>query len=350
MKNSSLTGLLCAAALLVLPHCTTNPDKTTQQEATVADTPDWKLTGQAMAAAAHPEAVDAAARILADGGHAVDAAIAAHTVLGLVEPQSSGIGGGAFMLVYDRASGDITVYDGRETAPADANEIMFLDKDGNVMGFVEAWQSGLSVGAPGAVALYEAAHSDHGATAWKDLFTHAENLARDGFTVDSRLESLLSNFRLRSAMRLDDRADSANYFYPKDMPLAQGDIRDNPAYADLMANIAENGASAFYEGIIPQAIEKAVRRYEAPGRLTASDVSSYKVVVRDAACSGFRDYRICSAPPPSSGSVGMGMILGLYERMAGEQGLTGDDRWTAFVDAQRLAYADRDYYVAARIR
>ena len=304
------------------------------------------LTGRAMAAAADSRAVDAALKVLGNGGHAVDAAIAAHAVLGLVEPQSSGIGGGAFMVVYDATTKTVKTYDGRETAPLVAHEGLFLNKDGSTMDYVTAWQSGRSVGAPGAVALYAAAHEDFGKAKWSDLFADAEKLARNGFEVTPRLHELLANERLRAAMRLDDRPGSANYFYPKDLPLQPGDIRDNPAYADLMAAIATDGASAFYKGLIPQAIESAVRSGEVPGRLTADDVETYAIVERDAICGGFRTYKVCSAPPPSSGSTAIPMILGLYERMVDGTETNKDDRLKAFVDAQRLAYADRDHYIA----
>ncbi len=306
----------------------------------------WRLEGQAMAAAADPRAVEAATDVLSRGGTAVDAAIAAHTVLGLVEPQSSGLGGGLFMAVYDRSSGATTIYDGRETAPSGIDETLFLKDDGSTMGFLEAWQSGRSVGVPGAVAAYAAAHADHGKLEWAELFMPARSLARDGFIVSPRLAELLASPRLRGAMKLDDTPQSAAYFYPEGEPLKSGERRTNPQYADLVERIAAQGTAAFYEGAFPVAIEHAVASAEIPGALTAQDISAYTPVKRQADCGTFKTYTICSAPPPSSGSVGQNMITGLYERFSGDQPLEGDAALKAFVDAQRLAYADRDHYVA----
>ena len=350
--NFKLVGAsICALSAAILAGCTSSASAPELADPTPLASPQTiastnTLVGRAMAAVAHPEAVEAALAILKDGGHAVDAAIAAHAVLGLVEPQSSGIGGGAFMLVYDSKTQDLTVFDGRETAPLTIDENLFLNADGEVMGFLQAWQSGRSVGAPGAVALYEAAHQKFGLSKWSDLFSHAELLAREGFTVTPRLSDILSSQRLRQAIRLDDNIESANYFYPKDLPLQHGDVRDNPAYADLMAAIAKNGARAFYRGAIPQAIERAVLAGEDPGQLTAQDVEDYKVVIREGSCGEFRTFLVCSAPPPSSGGVAVPAIMGLYERFAGPDGLTGKDKLIAFVDAMRLGYSDRDHYVA----
>ncbi|MEM6934406.1 MAG: gamma-glutamyltransferase, partial [Pseudomonadota bacterium] len=184
--------------------------------------PEW--TKGAMVAAADPRAVEAAIEVLKEGGHAVDAAIAAHAVLGLVEPQSSGIGGGAFMIVYDREPDEVFVYDGRETAPMAATENLFIE-DGKVLGFIDAWQSGKSTGVPSVVALYGAAHAAHGKAAWPSLFEDAITLAEGGFEVSPRLAGQLSSERLRRFVRLDDHPISAAYFYPGGDPLEVGDVR-----------------------------------------------------------------------------------------------------------------------------
>ena len=351
--SQTLLSAVSAIALIGCANVTeapvdSEPAAPVETAAPEVSTPEkgWRLEGRAMAAAANPYAVEAAVAVLEQGGHAVEAAIAAHAVLGLVEPQSSGIGGGAFMLVYDAASGDMKVYDGRETAPSAADETLFLNEDGETLDYITSWQSGLSTGAPGTVALYEAAYEDFGKLEWASLFTSAEKLAAEGFVVSPRLNSLLANPRLRGAANLDDYEDTAAYFYPDGEPLQPGFVRDNPGYASLMANIAANGAEAFYKGEIPAAIERVVKGGAVGGLLTAADVEAYTVVERDAVCGAFRTYKVCSAPPPSSGSVAEPMIMGLYERMAGDSVLEGDEQLFAFVDAQRLAYADRDHYVA----
>jgi len=306
---------------------------------------DTSWTKGAMIAAADPRAVEAGLEVLRRGGHAVDAAIAVHSVLGLVEPQSSGIGGGAFMLVYERATGEVTVYDGRETAPMAADENLFIE-DGEVLSFLPAWQSGRSTGVPGAVALYGAAHQAHGKAEWAGLFGAAIQLAEDGFEVSPRLGGFLESPRLRFATRLDDHPVSAAYFYPGGEPLAVGFVRDNPEYAAVLRLIAVEGAGVFYKGDIAEAIVAAVAEAPLPGALTVTDIENYEVKVRPPLCGAWRDYRICSAPPPSSGGVTQNMIASLYDRLIPVGADKSSDYLKAFVDAQRLAYADRDHYVA----
>ncbi|MCG8590719.1 MAG: gamma-glutamyltransferase, partial [Proteobacteria bacterium] len=301
----------------------------------------WRHGG--MVSAANPYAVAAAAEILAAGGHAVDAAIAAHAVLGLVEPQSSGLGGGAFMLVYERASGEVRVYDGRETAPAGTTAELFLE-DGAALGFVDAWQSGLSVGVPGTVALYAAAHQAHGRRPWAEVLQPAIALAEAGFVVSPRLHGLLK--RVARVSQLDDHPESAAYFYPGGEALAVGARRKNPDYAETLRRVASEGVDAFYTGPLARAMAAAAQAPPRGGRLTAEDIGAYRVRVREPVCGDFLAYTLCSAPPPSSGLAQIA-IAGLYERFT--RGSTSDDegeRLRAFVDAQRLAYADRDHYVA----
>ncbi|MEL7130257.1 MAG: gamma-glutamyltransferase [Pseudomonadota bacterium] len=309
---------------------------------------DNAWTKGAMVAAADPRAVEAGLDILRAGGHAVDAAIAVHSVLGLVEPQSSGLGGGAFMVVYERETGMTTVFDGRETAPAAVGPDLFLDETGEVMGFVEAWQSGRSVGVPGQVALYKAAHETFGEASWESLFSAGIDLAEAGFVVSPRLAGLLGNERLRAALRLDENPGAAEYFYPGGEPLAEGAVRDNPAYGQTLRAIATGGPSAFYTGDIAEAIIASANAEPNGGSLTLDDLAGYTVKERPPLCGGFRAYRICSAPPPSSGGVAQNMIMGLYDRLVprNEEGPDEEDYLIAFVEAQRLAYADRDHYVA----
>ena len=300
----------------------------------------------AMVAAADPRAVEAGLAVLREGGHAVDAAIAVHAVLGLVEPQSSGLGGGAFMLVYDQASGTTTVFDGRETAPAGVTSDLFV-KNGEVMGFIESWQSGRSVGVPGQIALYKSAHDAYGTTPWATLFDEGIRLADEGFVVSERLANLVNGDRLRGAIKLDENPGSSEYFYPLGTPLQHGDVRDNPDYADTLRSIASKGPAGFYTGAIAESMVEAVQASD--GALSLEDLAGYEVKTRAPLCGKFRSYRVCSAPPPSSGGVAQNMILGLYDRLlpsgAGVE-ISPTDRLLAFVEAQRLAYADRDHYVA----
>lgn len=301
-------------------------------------------TKGAMVAAADPRAVEAGLEVLRNGGHAVDAAIAVHTVLGLVEPQSSGIGGGAFMVVYDRASDETTVFDGRETAPSAADENLFIE-DGEVLGFLDAWQSGKSAGVPGAIALYKSAHDAYGRVDWASNFSAAISLAETGFEVSPRLAGVLANERLRQFTRIDDHPASAAYFYPDGEPLAEGFVRDNPDYAETLRRVAIEGTDAFYTGEIPESIVAALAEEPRPGALSVEDIESYEVVVRPPVCGNWRDYKICSAPPPSSGGITQNAIAGLYDRLLPEGATEPEQFLRAFVDAQRLAYADRDHYV-----
>lgn len=293
----------------------------------------------AMVSAANPHAVDAAIEILKKGGSAVDAAIAAHVVLGLVEPQSSGLGGGGFMLNYDFSSESLTFIDGRETAPTKATVEMFMNGD-TVMPFLEASQSGKAVGVPGAVALYTTAHEQSGKLPWSKLFEYAINLAEDGFVVSPRLAGFIDLAQNRG--RLSINRGSKDYFYPNGVPLKSGDILKNPQYAETLRRISKEGPSAFYSGLIASAIVNAVQAEPSPGSLELSDLINYKTVIRPVICGPFKDMNICTTSPPSSGAAQI-MIAGLYNNLI----KPGDDQSTkvvAFVDAQRLAYADRDHY------
>lgn len=340
------TTLIATVSALMLVACEVPEDTATIEvaEPPVEDTQAaWTKGG--MVAAADPRAVEAGLDVLRNGGHAVDAAIAVHTVLGLVEPQSSGIGGGAFMVVYDRASGDTTVFDGRETAPSAADENLFIE-DGEVLGFIDAWQSGKSAGVPGAIALYKSAHDTYGRMDWASNFEAAIDLAETGFVVSPRLAGVLANERLRQFVRLDDHPVSAAYFYPDGAPLAEGALRDNPDYAETLRRVATEGTDAFYKGEIPAAIVATLAEEPRPGALSVEDIESYEIKVRPPLCGDWRDYRICSAPPPSSGGITQNAIAGLYDRLVPEGATEPEVLMRAFVDAQRLAYADRDHYVA----
>ncbi len=329
------------AALLFVAACTPveNPDTGSVASTEAASSPDRSWNRGAIAAAANPHAVAAAIEMLKKGGHAVDAVIAAHAVLGLVEPQSSGLGGGGFMLIYEHSSGDLTFLDGREAAPSGATVDMFMH-DGEVLGFVEAWQSGLAVGVPGVVALYKSAHEDHGKLPWSELFQPAIRLAQEGFEVSPRMANFLP--RVASRGRLDENPATAAYFFPDGKPLQVGHLLKNPEYAATLTRIAQEGIDAFYKGEIAAAIAKAAQEPPNGGTLTVEDIGNYRVIKRDVVCGDFREFKICTTTPPSSGGAQI-MIAGLYDHLTGEF-TTQDDKIVAFVDAQRLAYADRDHY------
>lgn len=329
------------AAFLFIAACSPaeNPDTGSASGTEATSSPHRSWDRGAIAAAANPHAVAAAIEILEQGGHAVDAAIAAHAVLGLVEPQSSGIGGGGFMLMYEHSTGDLTFYDGREVAPSGATVDMFM-RDGEVLGFMEAWQSGLAVGVPGMVALYKSAHDDHGKLPWPDLFQPAIRLALEGFEVSPRMAMFLPMVASRG--RLDENPATAAYFFPDGEPLQVGHLLRNPEYAATLKRIANEGIDAFYKGEIAQAIAKAAQEAPNGGTLTLEDIANYRVAKRDVVCGDFRALKICTTSPPSSGGAQI-MIAGLYDHLTAES-TTQEDKIAAFVDAQRLAYADRDHY------
>ena len=293
----------------------------------------------AMVSAANPHAVDAAVDILNKGGSAVDAAIAAHVVLGLVEPQSSGLGGGGFMLNFDFQTGDLTFIDGRETAPSSATIDMFM-KNGKAMGFREAWVSGKAIGAPGAVALYKTAHQRSGKIKWEELFAYAIDLAENGFKVSPRLGGFIK--AMQSFGRLSINKGSKDYFYPNGVPLKTGDVLTNLEYAETLKRISKEGSSAFYTGSIAKQIVTSANEEPNPGSLSLDDLKNYQTVIRPVICGSFRDLNICTTSPPSSGGAQI-MIAGIYDHLINEN-MSRSDKVEAFVDAQRLSYADRDHY------
>ncbi|MGK0471754.1 MAG: gamma-glutamyltranspeptidase/glutathione hydrolase [Candidatus Azotimanducaceae bacterium] len=330
-KNMVRKTLITLSLVMALAGCASQSDSAPDQVS------PWSKG--AIAATANPYATDAAISILEQGGHAVDAAIAAHLVLGLVEPQSSGIGGGGFLLAYDYDTKSLSFHDGREQAPSGATVDMFM-KDGKVMGFFEAWQSGKAIGIPGAVAMYKQAHDAHGKLAWKKLFEPAIQLATRGFVVSPRMSGMLD--RLKGRVQLSEHPAPSAYFYPNGESLKPGDVRDNPDYAALLTRIATEGIDAFYRGEVAQAMATAATSEPNPGTLSIEDIAAYRAVDRPVICGDFRDTQICTTSPPSSGGAQI-MIAGLYDHLVAGSTLR-DDKITALVDAQRLAYADRDFY------
>ena len=294
----------------------------------------------AMVSAANPYAVKAAVAILEKGGSATDAAIAAHLVLGLVEPQSSGLGGGGFMLNFDFKTNDLTFIDGRETAPSSAKIDMFMKDDGTVMSFMEAVPSGKAVGTPGIVALYETAHKAYGLLPWNVLFKNAIDLANNGFIVSPRLASYVELAEKRG--RLSKNPLTKKYFYPNGVKIKNGDLLKNFEYAKTLQAIAANGSVVFYNGNIAKEIVSAANADPDPGEITLEDLKNYKTVLRPVICGPFRDMKICTTSPPSSGGAQI-MIAGLYDELINSES-NESEKISAFVDAQRLAYADRDHF------
>ena len=294
-----------------------------------------------MVSAANPDAVAAAIGVLEQGGHAVDAAIAAHAVLGLVEPESSGLGGSAFMLVYDRSSNTTVVYDGRETAPAGATADMFMTEEGPI-GFREMWPLGVAIGVPGTVSMYQAAHAAHGRSDWADLFAPAIQLATDGFEVTAKMARY--NDFIEPILKTGEFAVAAEYLYSEGEPIAAGDRKKNVEYAATLRRISSDGPSAFYEGEIAKAIVARAKAAPSGSSITVEDIASYETVTRAAVCGGFRSNSICSVPPPSSGITQI-MIPALYDELLTGSEASLEDKIQVFVNAQRLAYADRDYFV-----
>lgn len=297
----------------------------------------------AMVVTANPHATHAGEWVLQQGGSAVDAAIAIEAVLSLVEPQSSGLGGGGFMMHLAGETHELAVYDGREVAPAGASPTMFLDDAGTPLPFLAAKNSGLSIGVPGVLAMLKLAHEEHGSLPWSSLFEPAQRLAIEGFEVSPRLASFVSRYngRLIPLTPEDGPMDAYHYFYDQ-----EGKPRTrlvNPAYAKTLETIAED-PEVFYRGTLAQAIVAAANTPPRAGTMSLEDMAGYRAVKRSPLCIDYRQQQVCG-PPPASSWVGVGMMLGLLEHTSFPTGDREDD-WAMVIEAQQLAYADRDHYVA----
>jgi gamma-glutamyltranspeptidase / glutathione hydrolase len=297
-----------------------------------------------MIAAANPLAVQAGADVLRAGGNAADAMVAAQVVLGLVEPQSSGLGGGAFLIWYDAASGELTTLDGRETAPLAAAPTLFQDKDGAPLGFFDAVVGGRSVGTPGTPALLEEAHRRWGQRPWPSLFEAGISLAEDGFIVSPRLSELVA----RDADRLGKYKATAMYFLPGGAPVKTGETLVNAAYADMLHQLAAEGAKAFYSGAVAADIVRTVQTAPGnPGVLSSVDLALYEVKERPPVCVTYRAHEVCGMGPPSSGALTIGQILGLVQAYdLASLGPDNAESWRLIGDASRLAFADRGRFMA----
>nr|WP_229736428.1 gamma-glutamyltransferase [Novosphingobium endophyticum] len=296
----------------------------------------------AMVAAANPLATGVGVEILEAGGTAVDAAVAIQAVLGLVEPQSSGIGGGAFMVYYDAGTRKVTAYDGRETAPMQATRRLFLDDEGKPLSHFDAVLGGISTGVPGAIAMLDMAHRDHGRLPWADLFRPAEELAREGFIVSPRLADMIA---LKQAPQ-PSAPDAKRYFTrPDGTPYVAGDRLKNPAYARTLQRIAKYGASGLLTGPIAQEIVDRVQEGPRPGTLTLADLAAYRPGSGPALCEPYRIYIVCTPQAPSGGP-GLQIALGILGQTdIHERGADDEKAWFQFAQASRLAYADRDRYI-----
>lgn len=297
-----------------------------------------------MVAAANPLATEAGLKILREGGSAVDAALAVQATLGLVEPQSSGLGGGAFMVLYDPKTAKVWAYDGREEAPSGATAAMFQDPaTGKPRGYFDRVGSGQSTGTPGAIVMLHKAHQDYGKLDWGTQLDSSIKLAEDGFRVSPRLAGLVTRF---GGYILKNDPDTRDYFFLENGdPIPEGFLRDNQAYAETLRAIAKN-PRALLEGDIAADIVAKTRQEPFPGTLTVADMAKYQPRKEEALCTSYRGHAVCGAQPPASGGIAVQSILGTLENF--DMSALGNtaEGWHVFSEASFLAYADRDKYVA----
>ena len=351
LRNAAPSLML--ALFLFTTACQAPPGNDVESSSSKADTAQPSPTasaggldvpvGTGIAVTANPHATRAGEAVLQAGGSAIDPAVAVEAVLSLVEPQSSGLGGGAFLVYFDSENKGLTVYDGREVAPAGVTEDLFLDDNGEPYGFLAAKNSGLSIGVPGVVDMLALAHDEHGALGWAELFDNAINLAEEGFDVSPRLRGFLERYgdRLVSRRIEDGPLDAYEYFYKED-----GTLRDrltNEAYADALRLLAEN-PRALYEGPLAEEVVAAAAASPRAGTLSLEDLANFEARKAEALCVPYRGLSVCGPPPPSSW-VAVGMALGLLDASDFPTADRNAD-WKTFIQAQQLAYADRDFYIA----
>jgi gamma-glutamyltranspeptidase/glutathione hydrolase len=305
---TSFHRTVCAALLFATPALSQNAPA--QPETTTALAERTAVTGRDfMVATAHPLATEAGHAVLAAGGSAADAAVAVQMVLNVVEPQSSGLGGGGFVLYWEAATGSLATLDGRETAPRAATPDYWLDAEGAPLGFWDAVVGGRSVGVPGTLLLMETLHARYGRLPWGELFQPAVALAEDGFPVSQRLAAAIAG-----AQDLDRFTEARNHFFRQDgSPLVEGDVLRSPDLAQTLHLAALEGSEPFYHGSIARDIVAAVRTETNPGMLTLEDLSGYEVKDRPAVCLTYRAYEVCGMGPPSSGALTVGQMLGMLE-------------------------------------
>ncbi|MBQ0932393.1 gamma-glutamyltransferase family protein [Ideonella alba] len=337
-RTRTVAALLLSAVGLLACQGTPQRWATPEVAGMVQAKSGWQLQRQGVAAA-HPLAAEAGAQVLREGGNALDAAIAAQLVLALVEPQSSGIGGGAFLLSWD--GHQVLAWDGRETAPAAVTPALFLGADGRPLPLPQAIASGRSVGVPGTLRMLEAAHRRGGHLPWARLVQPAIELAEQGFAVSLRLhQSIAASAQLRA-----DPAARAFYLDPQGQPWPVGHRLTNPALAAVLRRVASEGADVLHRGPVAAAIVARVRQHpQGPGAMTEADLAGYRPLQREAICTDWRDWRVCGMPPPSSGHLAAMQMLGLLDALPP----TTDpaERAHRWIEAARLAYADRAQYLA----
>lgn len=338
--------LLVASALLSLNLQAAQTTDAIDPEAASGFTEKSQVTAHRyMVAAANPHAVKAGYDVLKAGGSAMDAMVAVQAMLGLVEPQSSGLGGGAFLVYYDAQSKKLTTFDGRETAPMAATPELFQDDNGKPLKFYDAVVGGRSVGTPGTVKLMAEMHARYGTQKWGDLLEPARTLAEEGFEVSARLAGAIENDKKRLSRYPDARA---YFFDAQGLPLKEGNKLKNSEYAQTLETLAREGSAAFYEGRIGRDIVNKVQSIQDnPGLLSRQDLSNYRIKERDATCAPYRQYDICGMGPPSSGALTVGQILGISSHFdLKSMGADSAQAWQIIGDASRLAFADRGRYMA----
>lgn len=323
------------------------PEQSTQHfESSALDLPKRQLDAKSdswLLATANAYATNAGAEVLSKGGHAVDAMVAVQTVLGLVEPQSSGLGGGAFALLWDQSKKSLHSFDGRETAPIRSDETLFLDDSGKPLPFFEAVVGGRSVGTPGTPKLLWELHQRYGKLPWHDLLKYAEELATNGFIVSPRLSQMLES----DAQRLAKDPEAAALFYPNGMALNPGTKLRNPDYAKTLNLLAEHGGDFFYTKDFAQSIVEKVNSHANTGLLSITDFARYTIIERDPICSEIFGFNLCGMGPPSSGAVAINQMLSIAEFSGLTQSAPESvDAWHIISEASRLAFADRAVYLA----
>lgn len=341
----SLTVFSLFLSVLAFPALSADVRPSAPEIATGESQSHAVVGNKIMAVTAHPEATKAAYAILNKGGTAADAAIAAQMVLGLVEPQSSGIGGGGFLLYYDAQKQHLVTLDGRETAPSEAGRHLFQGEDGKPLKFYDAAIGGRAVGTPGLLRMLEKIHEWQGTMPWPNLMAPAIRLAHDGFTVTPRLNKMLA----AEAKRFDADTIAQLYFYPDGRyPVSMGSTLRNPHYADSLRVIARDGVQAFYDGALSkEVVEKVQRSSKNPGLLSTEDLKAYKTIEREALCGSYRGYQVCSMAEPSSGGLTLLMIFGMLEHFNLEVlGPKNATSWHIISEVSRLAFADRNKYIA----
>jgi gamma-glutamyltranspeptidase / glutathione hydrolase len=333
------------AATLTLSACVSGSTTTVMVTPPPSPPPPGTLqTGHhGLVVAANPLAAQAGLKILQAGGSAADAAVAVQVVLGLVEPQSSGLGGGAFISFYDAIAHRVVIYNGRETAPAGASERMFLDDSGKPLSFPTAVLSGRSTGVPGAIAALEMAQHEHGKLAWKSLFADGERLANDGFTVSPRLQGMINSNRVPE----NGAPDVQHYFTkPDGTHYAAGDTLRNPAYAIALQRIADQGAKGLLQGPTAQDIVNRIHEGDLAGSLTLEDLANYRPLKSEALCREWQTYKVCVPPPPAGGVALLQSLLLVAQTDIAARNAQDPLAWVELGEAQRLMYADRARYVA----